>query len=441
MAGFWRRLLLVGGVGGLMACAPAATPVATPAATPLPPIGLVRTAGAAITASARVVPLRHAELALAASGRVEALWVALGERVPAGATLLQLEDGEGQAALTRARAAYFRAQAQLAELQAEPQQPLWDGAEAELAAAQARLAQRRGDALPAQLAAAEAQLAAAQAAYQALFAGPTAAARVEALAALAQAQAAVQQTQSAYDAVQWRNDVGALPQSRQLQEATIALEAAQAHYDGLFASPQPAAVAAAQAEVERAAAALEQLQRPATPAELAEAEAQVQAAAAKLALLAAGPRSETVAVAAGAVAEARALLESAEQAVTNLALRAPFTGTVTAVAVQPGEFVAAGSPALTLADLARLWVETTDLSERDVSFVQIGQPATVWVEALSLSLPGQVAQIAPQASVIGGDVVYTVWIQLAEQPAALRWGMSAAATIQPEACAAPCEGP
>jgi len=30
---------------------------------------------------------------------------------------------------------------------------------------------------------------------------------------------------------------------------------------------------------------------------------------------------------------------------------------------------------------------------------------------------------------------------LPKQPAALRWGMSAAATIQPEACAAPCEGP
>ena len=33
-------------------------------------------------------------------------------------------------------------------------------------------------------------------------------------------------------------------------------------------------------------------------------------------------------------------------------------------------------------------------------------------------------RIAPQASVIGGDVVYTVIIALDEQPADLRWGMS-----------------
>jgi hypothetical protein len=35
-----------------------------------------------------------------------------------------------------------------------------------------------------------------------------------------------------------------------------------------------------------------------------------------------------------------------------------------------------------------------------------------------------VVGIAPQASVIGGDVVYTIYVELAEQPAGLRWGMS-----------------
>jgi HlyD family secretion protein len=35
-----------------------------------------------------------------------------------------------------------------------------------------------------------------------------------------------------------------------------------------------------------------------------------------------------------------------------------------------------------------------------------------------------VAGIAPQATTVGGDVVYAVYVELDEQPPDLRWGMS-----------------
>ncbi|MFO7631706.1 MAG: HlyD family efflux transporter periplasmic adaptor subunit, partial [Caldilinea sp.] len=267
-------------------------------------------------------------------------------------------------------------------------------------------------------------------AYQALFDGPDESARINALAALSNARAAVQQAQSAYNEVSWRNDVGALPQSRQLQEASANLEAAQARYDALFAEPGADAVAAARARIEQARSALDRSQAPATDAQLAEAEAQVRAAQAQVDALTEGARSETVSVVAGAVAETRALLQRAELELVNLELRAPFTGTVTSVSAVEGEFVAAGAPVVVLADLDRLQVETFDLSERDVAFVQVGQRASVLIEPLLTTAPGRVVRISPQAGIIGGDVVYTIWLDLDEQPEALRWGMSAEVTIE-----------
>jgi HlyD family secretion protein len=105
-------------------------------------------------------------------------------------------------------------------------------------------------------------------------------------------------------------------------------------------------------------------------------------------------------------------------------LRAPFTGTVTALNISLGELAATAAPVVTLADLERLQAETTDLSERDVARVRVGQSATVLIEPLDVTVPGTVARISPQANIIGGDVVYTVLIDLDEQPAEVRWGMS-----------------
>ena len=52
--------------------------------------------------------------------------------------------------------------------------------------------------------------------------------------------------------------------------------------------------------------------------------------------------------------------------------------------VQPGQVV------LTLADLARLQVETTDLSERDVTRVAVGRPVNVIVKSSNDQVPGRV---------------------------------------------------
>ncbi len=130
-----------------------------------------------------------------------------------------------------------------------------------------------------------------------------------------------------------------------------------------------------------------------------------------------------------AVASARASLESAQIALERAALTAPFAGTVVNVPVTAGQVVNAGQPVLTLADLSTLLVETTDLSERDISRVQVGQAAKVTVAALGKEYSGKVVKIAQRASKLGGDVVYKATIQLDEAPTGLLWGMSATARI------------
>jgi HlyD family secretion protein len=75
-------------------------------------------------------------------------------------------------------------------------------------------------------------------------------------------------------------------------------------------------------------------------------------------------------------------------------------------------------------------IKTTDLSERDVPAVQIGQTAKVYIEALDITVTGTVTKISPVSETVGGDVVYPVTIELDEQPAGLLWGMSAEVEIQ-----------
>lgn len=125
-------------------------------------------------------------------------------------------------------------------------------------------------------------------------------------------------------------------------------------------------------------------------------------------------------------------LETARAELAQTELAAPFVATVVSVEVQPGEFVNPGQVVLVLAKLDELQVETTDLSELNVTAVETGQPASVFVEALGQDLPGEVIAISPISETIGGDVVFKVTIKLDEQPEALLWGMSADVEISVE---------
>jgi RND family efflux transporter MFP subunit len=126
------------------------------------------------------------------------------------------------------------------------------------------------------------------------------------------------------------------------------------------------------------------------------------------------------------VARMQALVESAKAVLaTQSTLTAPFNGTIVSLDIAPAETVVPGQVVMVLGDLSKYRIETTDLSERDVTRVQVGQPAAIYIEALDQEFNGEVIDIDRIGSTLGGEVVYKVTIDLDRQPKGLLWGMSA----------------
>jgi len=384
------------GCGRPLAPQPTPTPIATaPLATAGPSFG-----GDTVTASGEIVPVQEAQMSFTVSGRVQTLAVTEGDEVQAGEVLATLETANIEAEIAQAEAALAVSQANLAQVQAGARP-------GEIAASQEALA-----AAQAGVSAARANVASAQAALAKLKAGPKPEEITAARAAMDKAAVALQLAQSEYDKIAWQSGIGATQQAVALQQASDDYESAKANYEALVRG-------ATAEELDMARAAVE-----AARAQVDVAQAQAGQAKAQLEQLLAGPSAEAINVAEAQVQQAQAALEAAQVALDQAALRAPFAGTVAVLEISVGETMSLGQTVLTLADLNHLQVETTDLSERDVDEVAVGQQATVYVEALGLEIAGRVVRIAHQASEIGGDVVYTVVVELDEQPPDLRWGMS-----------------
>lgn len=168
-------------------------------------------------------------------------------------------------------------------------------------------------------------------------------------------------------------------------------------------------------------------------ARVAEAEANIAAAEAQRAyLVRVGATQNQIDLAQADIDRAKALADQARATLAQTTLYTPIAGTVASVEIAPGEVANPGQVVIVVADLSHMRIETTDLSERDISAVQIGQKASVFIDALGESFQGKVVDIARRSETVGGDVTYKVTIELDKQPAGLLWGMSAEVEIQTE---------
>ena len=134
--------------------------------------------------------------------------------------------------------------------------------------------------------------------------------------------------------------------------------------------------------------------------------------------------------AAAQLQSAQAALDAAQATLNEGTLSAPYDGTIVQINVTPGQLAQPNQAAVVIADLNHLKMETTDLSEREIAYVKIGQTATVHIKALNEDLSGKVTAIAPKATKYNGDWVFKVTITLDQQPASLLWGMSADVQIE-----------
>jgi len=347
---------------------------------------------ATVSATGAVLPEREVGLAFSATGTIALVNVEVGQEVDAGEVLASLDTTDLELAVRQAEIGLAQAQAQLRQLQEDPN-PV------DLAAAQAAVDSAQGN------------LSSARASYQQTLKGPDSDTLAAAQAQVDQAKVQLLQAQQAYDRVKDRADVGMMPQSVQLQNATIALETAEAQFRAAQKSVTSAQVSAALAQVTAA-------------------EAQVAQAQATLDKLQRGPSDEQVAIAQAGVDQAQLALEQAQRRLTNARLVAPWPGVVTSVAIVEGGSAAVGQPAVRLADTTRFHLDV-QVDEVDIALIEPGQSVAVQIDALSdLSLGGKVSRISPAAvtSQTGG-VSYSVRLEVDSTDAPLLTGMSATATI------------
>lgn len=372
---------------------------ANPSPQPLPTVVLgsnqaspqasPQVASGVVTASGTVVPAQEVHLAFALAGQVEAVNVSVGDKVVEGQVLASLAGVEQlQAALSAAELDVFTAQQALQKLnddlpddQTAALQALNDAREA-VRAAERKIAGFGAPAEPLDIQVARSNVALARHALeQAQKDFKPFENKPEDNLRRAALLNKLSDAQERYDdAVKQLNQlIGVIVPEFDMQQAQTELEIAQSRlklaedkYQTLMNGPDPAALELAQARLKNA---------------------QDQADAA---------RSNLV----------------------DLQLKAPIAGTVSQVNIHSGEWAIPGQPVLSLADLDHLRIETTDLSERDVPRIEIGQPVTVLVEALNQNVTGHVIQIAPLADILGGDVVYKTTIELDTPTPGLRAGMS-----------------
>jgi len=379
-------MILLALVTGCAQASAKPTPTPTASAT----AKTAKTSGA--SAQGYVTPVRRADLAFRAGGRVAQVLVKEGDMVRAGQPLIKLQDAEQKAALAQA-------QADLARLQA--------GTRAEeIAATQANVG------------VANAQVKAAQVELDKVKNGAQQAANVaSAQAQVAQAKVQLKAVQDSYDSITTGIETlkkygrSGATLSRYEEQTRVQLAAAQAAYN------------AAQRQLTLAWSSKDDDLRS-TQARLNVAIGQRNAAQAQLDLLKAGSTAEQIEAAKARVAQAQAALD-------ETTLVAPFDGAIADLAVNLGEMVGPGPRIASIADLAQWQVETDDLSEVDVVNVQPGAEASITVDALpGVTLKGQVKSIVPRSAVKRGDVTYTVKVAITDSEPRLKWGMTAFVDIK-----------
>jgi len=294
-----------------------------------------------------------AAVAAKTTGRIRSISVREGDRVAAGHVIAVLDDEQIKAREEQAAAAVRQADARVKLSQHQITVLREQLRQNEIGVDQARIdAQGKVSEAEGKLAAAEAQLAQAEATW-------------------AQAK--------------WDREAMA----RLFQKELIAEQEAQRARNAEEA--QAAVVAASKRQVEAArgglVAAKANLSNPAIrAAQVAAVQGQILQAQADVA-------------AAQADAErARASLDEAQANRRDLQVIAPFAATVATRSAEPGEVVQAGTPIVTLVDLAAVYLRAF-VPEGQIGRVRVGQPARVYLDSNPQTpVDAQVSRVDPQAS-------------------------------------------
>lgn len=338
------------------------------------------------------IEVTDAEVAFKIAGRVEKRLVEEGQLVEAGQVVARLDSSDLN----------------------------WDVAlrRAELQAARVAVAELEAGSRPEEIAAAKAAMDKAHALLTELENG----ARVQEVAvaetALARATVEKGRLQSEF------NRAARLVESHAV--STEQYEATQAAYQVSIARQREAAE---QLNLVKEGPRQEQIQQ--ARAALAQTQAQYE-------LVKTGPRRETIEQARARVEQAESALRLAETRLGYAVLASPLSGIVLSENVEAGEYVAPGTPVVTVGDLENVWLRAY-IQESDLGRVKVGQQVRVTTDTYPGKVyDGRVSFVASQAEFTPKNVqtqqervklVYRVKVDIPNPNMELKPGMPADAEI------------
>jgi len=169
------------------------------------------------------------------------------------------------------------------------------------------------------------------------------------------------------------------------------------------------------------------------------ARAKVREAKERYRLVEEGPRKETIDQARARARQAREALALARTRLSYAEIVSPLDGLVLSKNVEPGDYVYAGTPIVTVGELDNVWLRGY-IEETDLGRVKVGQPATVTTDTFpGKRYEGRVSFIAGQAEFTPKTVqtrkdrvrlVYRVKIDVPNPARELLPGMPADAAIE-----------
>lgn len=114
-------------------------------------------------------------------------------------------------------------------------------------------------------------------------------------------------------------------------------------------------------------------------------------------LLESGTRAEDLAMAVHAKDQAGAAMAMSEDAVKDLSVYVPLSGSILTKNYELGEYVAAGSPIATIADLSDCWVKVY-VSSEEMGRIRLGQKADISIDGVpGKTFAGHIKEISDSA--------------------------------------------
>lgn len=159
----------------------------------------------------------------------------------------------------------------------------------------------------------------------------------------------------------------------------------------------------------------------------------------RLSLFEKGPRSEKIDQAMANLQHAKAALDLSETRLGYCELKSPVSGMILSHHAEPGEYLVAGAPVVTIGDLEHSWMRAY-ISETDLGRVKLGQKALIKTDTWpDRKFEGRVSFISSQAEFTPKTVqtekervklVYRIKIDIPNPEMDLKPGMPAEAVIE-----------